>query len=128
MSNLPGIAGEIEEAIGLDLAVKLLEARGGTEIVIPVRATGTALAEIIGAAAAEKVIAEIGSGKVLLPCASMRGEGARRARAIELLRSGQSLRAVALECDIHIRTVSRYRAQIDAEAADLAQPGLPFDN
>lgn len=48
MTTLPGIAGQIEQAIGLDLAVRLLRRRGGTQVTIPVRPAGSYLAEVIG--------------------------------------------------------------------------------
>ena len=124
MTSLPGIAGEIEALIGLDLTVALLKERGGTEIKIPVRAKGTILAKIIGETAAEVLVRELGTGRIQLPCAHMRGEKARKMRAIAMLREGASLREVALECDLHQRTVSNYRAEI--EAADDRQGKLPL--
>lgn len=126
MTQLPGIAGEVEEAIGLDLTVRLLKRRGGTEITVPVRARGSMLAEIIGLHAAEKLVAAIGPGKIMLPCGTMRGSRARRAEAIRMLRAGASIREVALACDLHSRSVSNYRAEIEAEAG-AAQMQLPFD-
>lgn len=125
MTQLPGIAGQIEEAIGLDLTARLLKKRGGTEVTIPVRARGSMLADLVGLHAAEKVIEAIGPGKVTLPCAYMRGAKGRRAEAIRMLRAGASLREVALACDMHTRTVSNYRAELDAEAG-AAQMRLPF--
>ncbi len=125
MSQLPGIAALIEEAIGLDLAMRLLKRRGGTQIAIPVRARGSMLADIIGLTPAEKVIAALGPGKVLLPCAHLRGAKARKAEAKRLLAAGASLLDVSLACDIHIRTVSNYRAELDAAASER-QLDLPF--
>lgn len=126
MTQLPGIAGEIEAAIGLDLTVRLLKRRGGTEITIPVRARGSMLADIVGLHAAERLVATIGPGKVMLPCGSMRGARARRAEAMRMLRAGASIREVALACDLHSRSVSNYRAEIEAEAG-RRQMTLPFD-
>jgi hypothetical protein len=115
MTQLPGIAGEIEAIIGLDLTVRLLKRRGGTQIAIPVRAKGSKLSEIIGLHATERLSLAFGPGKLTLPCGSMRGARARRAEAIAMLRRGASLAQVALACDLHTRTVSNYRAQIEAE-------------
>ncbi|WP_413874144.1 hypothetical protein [Albidovulum sp.] len=126
MTQLPGIAGEIEAAVGLDLAVRLMKRRGGTEITIPVRAKGSMLADIIGCHAAERLIAAIGPGKIMLPCGTMRGARARRAEAMRMLRAGASIREVALACDLHSRSVSNYRAEIEAEAG-RRQMILPFD-
>lgn len=116
MTQLPGIAAEIEKAIGLDLTMKLLKRRGGTQIAIPVKACGSQLAEIVGVAAAEKIITAIGHGKITLPCAWLRGAKARRAEAFRMLEAGASLLEVALACDMHIRTVSNYRAELEARS------------
>lgn len=126
MTQLPGIAGQIEEAIGLDLAVRLLKRRGGCEIHIPRRIKGSQLAEILGEDAAARVADALGPGKVLLPCGYLRGQFARRAEAKRMLRQGASLQEVALACDMHTRSVSRLRAEIEAEA-QTRQPTLPFD-
>lgn len=126
MTQLPGIAGEIERVIGLDLTVRLLKRRGGCELHIPRRAQGSLLAEIVGEDAAAQVAEAIGPGKVLLPCAHLRGQFARREDARAMLREGASLQQVALACDMHTRTVSRLRAEIEAETAQ-SQPNLPFD-
>lgn len=124
--RLPGIAAEIEEIIGLEATVNLLRARGGCQVSIPVRADGSMLAGIIGVRATEALIRHLGPGKITLPCASMRGAGARKAQAMRMLRAGASLQEVALACDLHTRTVSNYRAEIEAEGGS-AQLGLPFD-
>jgi hypothetical protein len=126
MTQLPGIAGQIEQAIGLDLTVRLLKRRGGCELHIPRRVSGSTLAEIVGEEAAERIVAAIGPGKVLLPCGHLRGQFARRADARRMLREGASLQQVALACDMHTRTVSRLRAEIEAEAG-TRQITLPFD-
>ncbi|MCU9850367.1 helix-turn-helix domain-containing protein [Defluviimonas sp. WL0024] len=127
MSRLPGIAGEIEAVIGLERTMLLLRRRGGTEINIPVRARGSMLAEIIGVDGAEAMIRAFGSAKIMLPCGHLRGTKARRAEAKKMLRAGASISQVALACDMHSRTVSNYRAQLEAEAG-RRQLDLPFDN
>ncbi|WP_296639154.1 hypothetical protein [Roseinatronobacter sp.] len=126
MTQLPGIAGEIERVIGLDLTVRLLQRRGGCELHIPQRVPGSLLADIVGDDAAAKLAEVIGPGKIVLPCAHLRGQGARREDARAMLRQGASLQQVALACDMHMRTVSRLRAEIETEAG-LRQPKLPFD-
>lgn len=126
MTQLPGIAGEIEAAIGLELTLRLLKRRGGTQINIPVKARGSMLAEIIGLHATERLIHSIGYGKVTLPCGYMRGAKARRAEAKRMLLQGASISQVALACDLHSRTVSNYRAELEAAQGDK-QMTLPFD-
>lgn len=125
MTTLPGVAGQIETVIGLELTVLLLRRRGGTQITIPVRPKGSILAEIIGADATRKLALAIGAGKLNLPCGEMRGARARRSQAKRMLLSGASLQQVALACDLHSRTVSNYRAELDAAAGDR-QMKLPL--
>ena len=115
MTQLPGIAGEIEAAIGLDATVTLLRARGGTEIEVPVRAKGSLLVKLIGLEAAETLIETMGPGRLTLPCASLRGARAREAKAMQMLRDGASNSEVALACDMHVRTAGRLRKKLDAE-------------
>lgn len=126
MTLFPGIAGEIEALIGHELTTLLLRRWGGCQINLPARAKGSKLAEVVGENAAQSIIDGIGHGKITLPCASLRGVGRRRAEAMDMLRKGASLAEVALACDLHTRTVSNYRAQIDAEAG-ARQFQLPFD-
>ncbi len=126
MSLFPDIAGEIEAVIGTELACLLLRRWGGCQINVPVHAKGSKLAEVIGMEAANAIIRTIGHGKITLPCGSMRGVGRRRTEAKEMLRQGSSLQQVALACDIHTRTASNYRRQIEVELG-AAQLQLPFD-
>jgi len=125
MTQLAGLAGEIEDAIGLEQAVTLLRRRGGTEVSVPVRPKGSALAEIIGEEATEKLVSALGPGRLQLPMAGLRGAEQlrleRRERAMRMLRDGASLAKVALACELSQRTVSKYRAEIDDR-----QDELPF--
>jgi hypothetical protein len=88
MTTLPGLAGEIEALIGLDLTVKLLRARGGCKINIPhsARVTGSSLAEIIGDAAVHALIDRYNPGGMWLPMAGMRGTQRRKTEAVRMLR------------------------------------------
>lgn len=126
MTAFPGIAGEIEELIGVERTALLLRRWGGCQINIPTRARGSKMAEVIGMEATEMVIRHIGHGRITLPCGSMRGQSRRRAEAIEMLRQGASIQQVAMACDLHTRTVSNYRAALNAEAGS-DQMHLPFD-
>lgn len=121
MTQLSGIAGEIEEVIGLDLAVRLLKARGGTEIAIPARIPGSQLEQLVGREAAARMLGYFGAGKLRLPLGGVRGQAAynaaRKARALGMLRAGRSLREVALGCDLAMSTVSKYRDELATDAA-----------
>ena len=127
MTLFPGIAGEIEEIIGRELTTLLLRRSGGCQINIPKKARSSKLAQVIGEEATEALIREIGHGRIVLPCGSLRGTKRRRADAIAMLRNGASLQQVAQACDMHTRTVSNYRAMVEAEAG-AAQMSLPFDS
>ena len=125
MTLFRGLAAEIEEAIGREATLALLGRWGGCQIALPVKAEGSALAGVIGVDAAAALIRAFGHGKITLPCADARGMRRRRAQAIAMLRAGRSLQEVALACDLHTRTVSLYRADIEAEAG-AAQMKLPL--
>ena len=125
MTLFRGLAAEIEEAIGREATLALLGRWGGCQIALPVKAEGSALAGVIGVDAAVALIRAFGHGKITLPCADARGIKRRRAQAIAMLRAGRSLQEVALACDLHTRTVSLYRADIEAEAG-AAQMKLPL--
>lgn len=126
MTTFPGIAGEIEALIGVELTTALLRRWGGCQVNLPTRAHGSKLAEVIGEQAAQQIIDGIGHGKVTLPCGSLRGVRRRKDEAKSMLRGGASLQQVALACDLHTRTVSNYRAEIEAEVG-ARQYRLPFD-
>ena len=125
MTLFRGLAAQIEEAIGREATLALLGRWGGCQIALPVKAEGSALAGVIGVDAAAALIRAFGHGKITLPCADARGMRRRRAQAIAMLRAGRSLQEVALACDLHTRTVSLYRADIEAEAG-AAQMKLPL--
>jgi hypothetical protein len=126
MTTFPGIAGDIEKLIGVELTTALLRRWGGCQINLPIRVAGSKLAEVVGEQAAQTIIDGIGHGKVTLPCGSLRGARRRKDEAKLMLRKGASLQDVALACDLHTRTVSNYRAELEAEAGER-QYRLPFD-
>jgi len=111
MTHFAGIASEVEAVIGVEQTRTLLAARGGTQISIPVRAANSSLAALIGEAAARQMIDAFGAGALRLPMGVARGRAAKRQQAIDMLNGGASLSQVALACEIHVRTVSRYRAE-----------------
>ena len=129
MSRFPGIAGEIADVIGVELTERLLRRRGGQAIDIPVYPARSLLAEIIGVEATNRIKEEIGVGRITLPCGEMRGVRARRKAAKEMLQAGHTVTQVATVCDMCVRTVHRYRQQMEEE--DIAANGsrqmrLPF--
>lgn len=109
MTEFTGVAAQIAEIIGDKLTQDLLARRGGMEVTIPVRPKGSMLAEIIGEAAARDLSIELGAGRIVLPCAHLRGAGARRAEAKRMLEAGASIAETARACGLHTRTVAGYR-------------------
>lgn len=108
--SLPGILNDVAEVAGLAKALELAREHGGTEISIS-DADGSVLVRIVGKPAAAVLVERLARVKVVVPMANQRGAKARRARAAELLGSGQSTLKTALACDIHQRTAKRIRAK-----------------
>jgi hypothetical protein len=108
LSRLPGILGEIADVAGLDAALKLARARGGTAMKISGK-PGGALAQIVGDEAAWKIADLLGSIEYTIPMANLRGQKARRAKARLLLQQGVPSSKVALAVDVHLRTIERLR-------------------
>lgn len=127
MTELSGLAADIALIIGVDLTMRLLEARGGTQITIPQRVEGSVLAGLIGDEAASLLRDEFGAGNVVLPMGPGRGVAARRARAKRMLAQGASVREVALACDLHTRTVEYYKAGM-RDDGDADQLTFGFDD
>ncbi len=106
-----GIADQIAAVIGPELAEHLLAARGGTQISIPAKTRGAALAKVIGEEATARMIAAFGPGKLTLPMGAASGRAVAKQRAMAMLAAGASLSDIAQACRIHVRTVSRYKAE-----------------
>lgn len=121
MSRLPGILGDIADVAGLDAALKLARARGGTAMKISGRAGG-ALAQIVGDDAATKIAELLGSIEYTIPMANLRGQKARRAKARMMLQQGVPSSKVALAVDVHLRTIERLRQR----ERDDPDPQLPL--
>ena len=127
--RLTGVAAEIADLIGRDAALRLFTRRGGTEVKLPERAAGSLIADIVGEEAAELLILHYGAGHVLtVPMGNLRGQAGRRARAVAMLHEGRSAREVALECEMHVRTVRNIRRALaeDLEARERAH-GIQLD-
>ena len=112
LTSLTGLAGEIADAIGAGPTFALLAARGGTEVNVPMHAAGSDLAELIGEDAASAMMIAFGPGRMELPCAHLRGQKGRQARAMRMLMDEASVRDVAMACELHRRTVGNYRATL----------------
>ncbi|MDZ4370211.1 MAG: helix-turn-helix domain-containing protein [Phenylobacterium sp.] len=117
MSHLPGILALIAEIAGEQAATRLALAAGGTEMKFSAR-PNAALARIVGAAAAAKIVEGLGSEKYIIPMAHLRGQKGRRAQAAAMLREGKSHNEVAKACDMHERTARRVTEKLKREAGE----------
>lgn len=111
MSRLPGILGEIADVAGVAAALKLAQARGGTEMKISGRAGG-ALAKIVGDQAAALIAERLGPQKYTIPMASVRGRAARQAALARAMADGASSNSAALQHDVHERTARRAKKKL----------------
>ena len=110
MNNFTGILAEMEAIIGTSATLKLVNERGGTEIVIPKNPTEKCLiAQIIGIDAAKKLSLELGYGKFMIPMGHFRGMGRKKVLAAKMIAQGLSSNRIAAELDIHERTVRRVK-------------------
>lgn len=110
MAELPGILGEIEAAAGPAAALIIARERGGTELSLSDR-PGSALVKLVGEESARKIVLAVGKGSYTIPMATVRGQGARRAKAAAMLAQGATETEVARACDVHVRTARRVRAK-----------------
>jgi len=123
VSELPGILGFIAQIAGESAATRLALAAGGTEMKFSPSPSG-ALAKIVGADAAKKIVQELGPEKYTIPMGHLRGQQGRRTQAARMLAEGKSANEVAKACDVHERTARRVRKKLKSQA-DL--PLFPKD-
>lgn len=125
--KLFGLAAEIASIIGDELTYRLLMERGGTQVKLPQKTTGSLIADLVGPDAAWELVDYFGAGTTLdLPCAHLRGQAGRRALGLAMVAAGGSERDIALKCNVSIRTVRNWKASIVPPAAedDPDQPRL----
>ncbi|WP_107495304.1 helix-turn-helix domain-containing protein [Thalassobius sp. I31.1] len=120
---LPGVLAQIAEEIGVDVAVRLAETRGGREVYIPHSPDeNSKLAQLVGLKAAREISDLLGHGHLRVPCGNIGGASGRRTRIEELWRLGLSQSQIAAEVDVHTRTVER----VISSLKDDRQGELPF--
>lgn len=123
--DLPPVIRELERAIGLVLAMRLVDKYGGTKVYVPKSAElggEHPLVELLGADAARALTEDRGGEWLGVPrCAAMlRG---RRDREVlsRYERDGKSARAIALEFQVTERTVWRILGRSDLTSGDEAE-------
>ncbi len=108
--SLPGILRHVEEIAGTAKALELAREYGGVEISIS-DAPNSALVRVLGEEVARALVKRLAREKVVVPMATGRGAGGRRAAAAAMIAAGASQRQAALACDIHLRTAKRVTAK-----------------
>lgn len=126
---LPPLLAEIAEVAGLDAALALAEARGGSRITIPAYPRPDHwFAQTVGAEAAAKISKHFrvgNSGAVVeLPVGPSGAQAATRRRIDAMLRQGVSADRIAREVRVHRTTVFRRKATMDD---DDPRQGRLFD-
>lgn len=106
-ADLPGILGQIADAIGEDGARRLAMALGGRRVSIAKNpGPSNAIAAVVGVEAAKIIANDIGWGEVVLPL----GPASRPARIKAMLTEGLSHNQIAAAIGCSVRTVE-YHAQ-----------------
>ncbi len=117
--RLPHVLAEVAAVAGYDAALKLAEARGGTQIYLPPEPDADHwLSQLLGVAAAraiaDRLTCGVGGMRIDLPVGPANPQAARRAEVDRLLREGWSERDIALATRYTIRGIRRRRAALQA--------------
>lgn len=129
---LPGILREIGDVVGLEAAMKVAAAKGGTRAYFPAKPEpGHWLAKLVGLDHARAIGRQLASGRAGLELEVPMGPSASQAkrwrRIIEMSADGQSKPAIARAVGVHHKTVQRIlNRKRRTVARVLAQPDL-FD-
>ena len=135
---LPGALAEIAEVAGLDAALKLAEARGGTEIYVPARAGDDHwLVATVGREAADVICRHFGirpptdrgdrgrdyrdsnrGVRVSLPLGPRGSIRKIRATVERMIGEGRSTNEIALACGYTSRGVEKRKARVRERAND----------
>ncbi|MFZ5749077.1 MAG: hypothetical protein ACOY45_15640 [Pseudomonadota bacterium] len=124
---LPGVLAEIAAIAGVDAALAIAEARGGTQIYIPPAPDADHwMSRLVGhdaaTAIAQQLTCGVGGMRLDLPLGP-RGHAARiRAEVDRLIRAGRSERDIALATGYTIRGVRRRAAKVRAGEDDRQLP------
>lgn len=113
---LPGLLAEIAEVAGLDAALKVAEARGGSRTHFPARAPdGHWLVELVGREAANKLCAHFrttarGGIELLVPLGPMGFYSKARVTFQKLVDGGMPVAEASRHVGVHLRTARNWKA------------------
>ncbi|MFD3263349.1 helix-turn-helix domain-containing protein [Phenylobacterium ferrooxidans] len=121
MTRWTGFLAIVAEHGGDEAATQVALRAGGTELKLSAR-PNSRLAQMVGAEAARRIVDALGTEKVTIPMATLRGQRGRQRAAAEMMAKGASHSQIALAVDVHERTVRRVREKVRKSAAE----GLPL--
>ena len=101
--SLPGTLTMVAEAAGLDAALTLALARGGSRFAIPKRAEGSLLADLVGIEAAGRIVEDLAGERLEIPLV-------RRILAHWLRSQGWSQERVAYTLKVSRRNMQHWDA------------------
>jgi hypothetical protein len=114
--GLPALLAEIAEVAGLEAALAIAEARGGSRTVFPARAPdGHWMVELIGREATDKLCAHFRSGgggiELDVPMGPVAYYRKARRRLAQLVDEGVPVARAAHQIGLHLRTARRWRSR-----------------
>lgn len=112
---LPDLLSRIAAAAGEDAALLVAKAFGGRPFYLPGADEVTPehrLAEVVGVERARAICSEIGRGEVTFPRGPFSSVGEARRRVREMLEQRRSKASIALELNLHIRTIEKIAARL----------------
>ena len=121
--GLPELLAEIAEVAGLDAAIRLADARGGSRVHIPGFAPdGHWLVEVVGREAADCIcdhfrIKDRCGVELLIPMGGSRHYTRARRRFEDLIGEGHSVAEAARRVGVHLRTARYWRARCNDDGA-----------
>jgi Trp operon repressor len=116
---MPMLLEEVANAIGVDGALKLASAHGGTQVYIPARPDESHwLSALVGLADARTLARALTSDRTglhfVIPMGPSRNQVERWRRMHDLIDKGLPAREIARACGVHMRTVKRHRNNRDS--------------
>lgn len=130
---MPGVLGEIAELVGLEAALRIAEAKGGTRAFISRRPKpDNWLVLTVGQEIADQIAEHFSTGRSGIeiefpagPTASyIRQRRARAQRMEALVKEGLSTDRIALEVGLNRRNVNRFKAKLRSDDGDQGNFGF----
>lgn len=123
---LPGLLADIADEFGVDVALRLAEALGGTYQRLHARArVDHPIAQATSIEVLEWLIARSASHeRLVIPMAAAARRARRRECVARLASAGHTINEIAIALRIHVREVERIKAALLASASTGAQGRL----